>query len=654
MNHGDGSHRSIYGMAPALTLGVMLLFAQSALGQAFWGNHGGNPQHTALAPVASQPLRSIVWQTPVDLNPQYSGEYLLIHYGSPLVTQANTVLVPVKTGASDGFRVEAHNGANGALMWSFNSDYSLPSHGWTPSYQPAITPNGRLYLAGAGGTVYSRDNLDSPIPGAITQIAFYGMANYNADKTTYDAAIKICTPLTSDANGNVYFGYRVAATNPLALVSGIARIGADGSAHYASASTISNGESSRIVMNCAPALSNNGNILYIATSSDNSAGYLVAVNAATLAPVAKVRLKDPQNNNDALLFDDGTSSPMIAPDGSVFYGVLENPLRTYRGWMLQFDAALSQTKTPGAFGWDNTPSVVPAAMVPSYQGTSAYLIMTKYNNYAGAGGDGVNKLAILDPNAAQIDPRTNAVVMREVLTIAGITPDDEYLANFPNAVREWCINTAVVDPATNSVLANCEDGKLFRWDLTTNTFTEQIAITTGLGQAYTPTIIGRDGKVYSVNNATLFAVGLPNVTVSGTVTLQGCANAVQPLAFTLRTEFGTEFTRNAALTQTGAYNLTDIPAGTYTLSVKGAKWLRQNVSLPAWSDTANVNLQLRAGDANNDNFADFADLLVLLNAYNQIVPSAGYHEAADFTCDGANDIADLSLIIANYNQQGDS
>ena len=53
-----------------------------------------------------------------------------------------------------------------------------------------------------------------------------------------------------------------------------------------------------------------------------------------------------------------------------------------------------------------------AASVPSYTGTSKYLVLTKYNNYAGAGGDGVNKLAVLDPNASFVHPISGGTVLR--------------------------------------------------------------------------------------------------------------------------------------------------------------------------------------------------------------------------------------------------
>jgi hypothetical protein len=67
-------------------------------------------QHSALSTVQSQALDTMHWHVPVDLRPPY-GE-ILIHCGSPLVTAAKTVIVPVKTG-SNSFRVEAHNGATG-------------------------------------------------------------------------------------------------------------------------------------------------------------------------------------------------------------------------------------------------------------------------------------------------------------------------------------------------------------------------------------------------------------------------------------------------------------------------------------------------------------------------------------------------------------
>ena len=176
---------------------------------------------------------------------------------------------------------------------------------------------------------------------------------------------------------------------------------------------------------------------------------------------------------------------MIGPDGDVFYGVLENPFgsNNRRGWLLHFSENLTQTYVPAAFGWDVTPSVVPRTMVPSYAGESPYLLMTKYNNYNTHQYD----LAILDPNDMMTDPISGQFVMKEVLKIAG--PD------------EWCINTAVVDPQTDSVLVNNEDGKLYRWNLASNTLTESIVLTAGIGEAYTPTLIGVDGTVYAMGGS---------------------------------------------------------------------------------------------------------------------------------------------------------
>ena len=71
---------------------------------------------------------------------------------------------------------------------------------------------------------------------------------------------------------------------------------------------------------------------------------------------------------------------------------------------------------------------------------------------------------------------------------------------------EWCINSAVVDPATDSVYAGSEDGNLYCWDLG-GTASRRSTLTPAIGEAYTPTAIGPDGTVYAINNATLYAVG---------------------------------------------------------------------------------------------------------------------------------------------------
>jgi hypothetical protein len=482
---------------------------------AMWEGYAQGPQHAALSAVASQPLDAIRWQTPVDLQPQYSGNDLLIHYGSPAVTAANTVIVPVKTGANGGFEVNAFDGSTGAPLWSRTTTYQLPPNpGWTPSYGPVLTSTGRYYFPGPGGTLNVIDDPDGT--GAVTgPVAFFGLANYNTNPAAFNGTVFISTPLTADAAGNVYFGFQVTGANPLSLKSGLARIAPDGTGTWVSAQTMLGDANvgDRVVDNCAPAVSADGQTVYAAanhgTSGFSSTGDLVALDGTTLAVQHRVALTDPAGGSAALLPDLGTASPTVGPDGDVYFGVLENPFPQNhdRGWLLHFSADLATAKTPGSFGWDDTASVVPATMVPSYQGTSTYLLMTKYNNYAGVGGDGVNRIAILDPNATQTDPITGAAVMREVLTIAGVTPDPEFTGSHPNAVREWCINTAVVDPATDSVLANSEDGRLYRWDLSTNTFTQSITLTPGVGEAYTPTLIGADGAVYAINNATLFAVG---------------------------------------------------------------------------------------------------------------------------------------------------
>src|SRR6266480_4064639 len=107
---------------------IVLFVSKPALAQSL--TFGGNAQHTSSYSPPAQNLNAIKWTTPNDLNPG-----ALAHYGSPLVTATNTVLVPVKT-ATNGFRVDAFNGTSGAAKYTLATDYILPSYSWIPSYNP--------------------------------------------------------------------------------------------------------------------------------------------------------------------------------------------------------------------------------------------------------------------------------------------------------------------------------------------------------------------------------------------------------------------------------------------------------------------------------------------------------------------------------------
>ena len=370
--------------------------------------------------------------------------------------------------------------------------------------------------------------------------------------------------------------------------SGFARIDPNGNGTYILATNAADGDPNidQDVHNSAPALSNDGQTLYVVVKNDDSSfaggqfsnyGYLVALNANNMTFKDRVFLNDPRPGlGAAAIVDDGTASPLVAPDGSVFIGVFDarDPntgdvvTAGDRGWTLHFSSDLATEYTPAAFGWDDTDAIVPASMVPSYHGTSSYLLFTKYNNYAAPGspasedwGDGLNKIAILDPGATEVDPHWGAnglLVMREVMTVVGPTPDPLSVdpTTSPNAVREWCINTAVVDQGTDSIIVPSEDGNVYRWDLANDSLSQTINVGTGIGEAYVPTIINpNNGQILTINNATLFAIGSVSgvgINITSSAPDNDSVVAGQALTFT------------ASVTNTGSTGNT--PTGTITFT----------------------------------------------------------------------------------------
>jgi hypothetical protein len=467
---------------------IWLAIAQTVGGQSIqlpWSGFAHTPQHGCVSTVPSQPLNRILWTMPLAQGDRSE----FTHYTGPVVTRSNTVIFPISL-TNGSFQIEALAGATGQTNWEQPTDYS----GTAPFCALTLTPGNRLYFAGDGGTVFYCDSPDTTATPSFTRTAFYGLDVYLMKSNMFNAYIQINTPITPDRYGDIFFGFQSAAPTLLGTRGGLARIDYNGTGSWISASEI--GDSTNVfqsALNCAPALSLDQKTVYVTVEDVSGALFLAALDSRTLEPLTSVSLIDPETKAAASI-SDSTASPTIGPNGDVYYGVLGNPSsdNDYRGWLLHFDSSLSVAKIPGLFGWDVTDSIVNASLVPSYGGNSTYLLATKYNNYRKL----KYSMAILDPQQGVLDSQSGVTVMTTVLTIPSPSP------------LEWCVNSAAVDPFSKSIIANNEDGNLYRWDLTSNQLTQSVALTTTQsGQAYTPTVVGVDGTVYAINHGQLFAVG---------------------------------------------------------------------------------------------------------------------------------------------------
>jgi hypothetical protein len=450
----------------------------------------GQSPKTKLAEITYDPFAS-------QEKAEESGE-LLAHYQTPLV-DGNFVFLEYKTGkyvscdppgsgqpypcGPDDWNTEIWNERafawkNGSLVkvWNFRSNWKPEPNtdfggrskdglsGWEPVFHAAVS-NGNVFVPGSGGTIYK-----------VCEKHGIVMAHYNPFGSI-DPNRYVSGPLTIDGAGNIYYNVlELDAKNPWSLDvrnSWLVKVKPNGTikkVSYLKLVTQGNSDGSqRPGVNISPAISADGKTIYTASVAHFNSfdANIIAVNS-DLTPKWHTSLTNlAQGQITGAIYDISSATPVVLPDGNVLLGVLGGA--NSRGYLLKFSSS-GQFLTSFDFGWDETPAV--------YVHDGTYSVITKNNYYKTGGPFYLTQLN------------------------ADLVPEWSYKSadNF-----EWCVNAPAVDQS-GTVYADSEDGNLFVIKQG-GTVKGKIFLEKAEGAAYTPVSIGQNGKIYTLNNGDMFAIG---------------------------------------------------------------------------------------------------------------------------------------------------
>ena len=152
-----------------------------------------------------------------------------------------------------------------------------------------------------------------------------------------------------------------------------------------------------------------------------------------------------------------------------------------------------------------------------------------------------------------------------------------------------------------------------------------------------------------------------NVTISGTVTLEGIASnpdaPKQNILFTFLPLAGTApVVRPMQIGPDGHFTVTNVPKAAYVAHIKGVKFLAADVLVNATNgDVNSLTAYLHTGDVDDNNVVDIEDFSFLVSSYGTSVNDGlfDFDARVDFNGDGKVDIADFALLVANYGSTGD-
>lgn len=457
---------------------------------------------------------------------------------------------------------------NGQLVvqWGFQSDWKpvpFGSPGWEPVFH-AVLAGGAVYVPGGSGTVYKLDKAT----GAV--LAHYNPIGIEADTNVFVCG----PLSADSAGNIYYNAVKLNKLNPWgkdAIDSWLVKISSTGATNAAEFKSIATGElgpnddceigfstpppwppsptavaptekcgTIRPGINVAPAIGPDGTIYTIGRNHNVTRyGYLIAVNSnltpkwtasthGVLNDGCNVQIPPngtpggcsvgattgvaPDTNSlpSGRILDDSTSSPVVAPDGTIFYGSYTR-YNYAQGHMLRFSAT-GQFLNSYIFGWDDTPAI------RSHGGT--YSIITKDNHYGDVGSYCDDETVCpSDRNASNpgypeqyfvtsLSPSLSVEWQYQNTNTLSCTrnPDNTVTCESTNPNGfEWCVNAPAID-SNGVTYANSEDGNLYAIN-PNGTLKQNIFQQLAIGAAYTPASIGGDGKLYSQNDGHLYVVG---------------------------------------------------------------------------------------------------------------------------------------------------
>lgn len=460
-------------------------------------------------------------------------------------------------------------------VWQFTSDWKAPGNGndfWEPVFHPALA-NNSLYVPGAGGSIW-KVNKSNGHGTRINPFATVDAFTYTASPLTVDAdgnilynVVKLVSGTPDFYNDDVVDSWlvRVAPNGSITKVSySVLTAGAPaGSAQCANAfsteplpwppsknavaPTVQCG-TQRPGLNISPAVAPDGTI-YVATRAHllSRETFLVAVNHnLTQKWIRSLRNRfidgcgvphflggqlpangapggcragsnlavDPATNTlgGGRILDDASATPVVAPDGSVYFGVYTR-YNYAQGHLMHFS---SNGTYLGAylFGWDITPGI---------KGTDPnhFSVVTKDNHY-GEVGSYCNDETFCPSDRTATDPGYPEQYFITQLDKSLLFKDWSYQnTNTQSCTRdqfgnvtcvsdhplsfEWCVNAFSIDSSGN-VFANSEDGWLYSIHQG-GTLNQRLFQQLALGAAYTPTSMDDNGRIYSQNAGHLFVAG---------------------------------------------------------------------------------------------------------------------------------------------------